>query len=50
MLDFAASKRDVFPWSSINVPSTQLNRPNWNKQSVTLPWKTEITRNIPIKN
>jgi hypothetical protein len=50
VLNSDTSNRDVFLWISINVPSTQLNSPTWNKQSLTLPWKTEGTGSIPVKN
>jgi hypothetical protein len=50
VVDAAAFNIDVFLWRAINVSSTQLNRPTWNKQSLTIPWKTEVTGSIPLKN
>jgi hypothetical protein len=35
VLDAAASNKDCFPWRDACVSSTQLNRPIWNKMSLT---------------
>jgi hypothetical protein len=50
MLESPASNTHGFLLIHACVSSTQLNRPIWNKESLSPPWKTKNAGRIPIKN
>jgi hypothetical protein len=49
VLDTAASNVDHFPWRDTCVPSPQLTRPLWSKQSLSPLWNTKVAGIFPFK-
>jgi hypothetical protein len=50
VLDAATSNIGGFLWRDTCVSSTQLNRPIWNKVSLSTPSKLWFVGSIPFKN
>jgi hypothetical protein len=50
MLDAEAYNIDVFLFRDTGVSSTLMNRPIWNKESLSPPAKTAIVGSIPFLN
>jgi hypothetical protein len=49
VLDTTASNRDGCLWRDTCVSPNQLNRPIWNKMSLSAPWKLRFSTTIPFK-
>jgi hypothetical protein len=50
VLDSPASDTYGFLWRDTCISSTQLNKPKWNKESVTPPSKSLVAESIPFQN